>query len=210
MVAPARTLLALALSLCGLVAGCGGSGSSSTTAGARSLLGSPTASGSSHDRGARPRQRPSRSPQRGHRATGGAHAPPHAPPRHAQIKALPAPPPHTPQQRHNYADVVATVKAVVAGIAAHDPSICSGLFSEHYVESITGQKGAAGLSSCRQQIGAFRPKLSFVRTGQVRGNDRAAIVQYTTTLNGKTTTQILQLVRVGNGWKVYAALRRVK
>jgi hypothetical protein len=114
------------------------------------------------------------------------------------------------KQRRNYADVVATVKAVVAGISAHDPNICSGLFTDHYIQSITGQNGAPGLSRCRQQIGAFRQSLTFVKTGQVQGNSQGAIVQYTTSLNGKTTMQTLQLVRVGNGWKVYAALRRVK
>jgi hypothetical protein len=173
-------------------------------------LGSPTPSRSHHDTGGRPSRHPAGSPKRRHRTAGGAHARPPAPPGDAQIKAPPAPPPHTPQQRRNYADVVATVKAVVAGIASHDPGVCSRLFTEHYVESITGQKGAAGLSSCRQQIGAFRQKLSFGKTEQVRGGDRAAIVQYTTTLNGKASTQIFQLVRAGNSWKVYAALRRVK
>ena len=120
------------------------------------------------------------------------------------------PPPHTPKQRRNYAGVVATIKAVVAGIGAHDPKICSSLFTDHYIQAITGQQGAAGVSRCRQQIGAFRQNLKFVKIGQVQGSDQGAIVQFVTTLDGTTTTQVLQLVRAGKSWKVYAALRRVK
>jgi len=105
---------------------------------------------------------------------------------------------------------VATVRAVVAGVAAHDPSICSRLFTQHYVESVNGLKRATALSRCRQQVGAFRGKLSLVRIDQVQGNNRAAIVQFVTTLSSKTTMQILQLVRSGESWKVYAALRRTR
>jgi hypothetical protein len=117
-------------------------------------------------------------------------------------------PPHTPQQHRDVTGVVATVRAIVAGIGAHDASICTRLFAQHYVESVNGLKGAAALSRCQQQIGAFRKGLKLVRIDLVRGNGQTAIVQFVTTLDTKTTTQILQLVRSGNSWKVYAALRR--
>jgi hypothetical protein len=119
-------------------------------------------------------------------------------------------PPRTAQQRRDYGAVVATIRSVVAGVGAHDASICTRLFTQHYVESINGLKGAASVSRCQQQIGGFRGTLSLVRIEEVRGNDRAAIVQFVTTLDSKTTTQILQLVRSGDTWKVYVALRRIR
>jgi hypothetical protein len=163
----------------------------------------PGASGSAPDSRRQSPRRPRRSRPRppAGSAYAGSNAPAHR---------LGGRPPHTPQQRRNYAAVIATIRAVVAGTAAHDPSICSRLFTQHYVESVNGLKGAAALSRCQQQIGAFRGELKLVRIEHVQGNDQAAIVRFVTTLKTKGTTQILQLVRSGDSWKVYAALRRVR
>jgi hypothetical protein len=119
-------------------------------------------------------------------------------------------PPHTPQQRRSYAAVVATVQAVVAGIASHDPGICDRLFTLHYVESINGLKGTAALARCRRSIGAYRGAFKLVRIKQVQGDDRSAIVQFVTSMHAKRANVIFQLVHTGDGWKVHAALRRVK
>jgi hypothetical protein len=203
-VVEARALMALALTLGLLAAGCGGgNGSSSGTprAGGRSTgATSPGTPSRRHSRASSHHRVTSGTAYAGRQPTsgGGARTPP------------PPPPPHTPHQRHNYAAVVATVRAVIAGIDANDASICSRLFTRHYVESVNGHKGSAALALCQQNIRAFRGKVNVVRIERVQGDDRFAVVQFVTTLQGKTTRQTLQLVHTGGRWGVYAALRPAK
>jgi hypothetical protein len=197
-----RPLMALAFMLGSLAAGCGGGDGSSA--------GSPQIGSAPSSRTA-PGVAPRGQPRSRRAASGGAYAGRHPTPGGASRARTPAAPPHTPQQRRNYTAVVATVRAVVAGIDGHDASICSNVFTRHYVESVNGLKGQAALSACEKQIRAFRGKLDLVRIERVDGNDRVAVVRFVTSLDGgKATTEILELVRTGGRWGVYAALRRGK
>lgn len=94
---------------------------------------------------------------------------------------------------------------------AGDPSVCTRLFTQHHVESVTGRKGAAAVAKCRRDIAAARGtrklvKLEGLRIERLR-RLLVARVQFVTSENGKKSRHRVRLVRARRGYQIYAALR---
>jgi hypothetical protein len=113
----------------------------------------------------------------------------------------------THTQRADLSAVAQTAKSMVTALGADDASVCTKLFTQHYVEFGTGLKGTTAITRCQQSVRAFKGTLKFVGIEGIKVRGATALVQFVTRNDGKLVRQISVLRRVRHGWRIDSALR---
>jgi hypothetical protein len=117
-----------------------------------------------------------------------------------------------------------TVNQMLAMTNAHDPAVCTRLFTQEHMERVSGLKGAAAVANCRRSIAGTKEKRNFtslvsLRIDRLKPRDgvskdqaarlsriRLATVDFVTSVGKKRSRHRLQLVREPGGYRVSAML----
>jgi hypothetical protein len=97
----------------------------------------------------------------------------------------------------------ATIRAIIDRTNAHDPSICTDLFTLHHVETTTGKRGAEAIERCRKAAAQPGLEVSLVGIHSVRiVDEREALVQFTSRIAAVSRTQVVRLLKDGGHYKL--------
>lgn len=81
---------------------------------------------------------------------------PQSPPKKPELGALPT----NALGRQETPAVTALINRLLVGVSRHDQTVCTTVYTQHQVEALTGQKGAAAVKACRKSVSGVKYKAS--------------------------------------------------